>query len=323
MPTTTNSIPSMSLQLTPQVRMHLETTEHNAMHNLEAQTPSFWPSPDSIDTEYACTSESESSSCSYSEPWSEDDDNEDDDDNDEFVLCLTSRGARPLEPTSSLCPSLPRRFSFMPLEATEQTEESMPLTEPPPKDQQIQDFEPSPKTILFQNDYFAVYESTIAGWGAFAARDLKHGDKILVEQPLFIANSLSLFSEFEKLDEKARELALGLHANEMCKPGTPKLQAIWMANCFSTGVRDLAGLFVVASRFNHSCRPGDNVEYTFSDDSHSLEMIVKATTITAGQELTISYGTKRTPLDLYFRYGFRCRCGTCPGLPDDEEVDIW
>jgi hypothetical protein len=212
------------------------------------QPPQCWPSPDSIGTEYACTSESESSSCSYSEPWSEDDD--EDDDSDEytspnvqaimrlplltkslrFVLCLTSRGARPLEPTSSLCPPLPRRLSFMPLEATEEPEEPASLTKSTPEEQESQDVEPSPQAVLLQNDYFAVCESTIAGYGAFATKDLKYGDKILVEKPLFIANSLSLFREFGKLDENARELALALHANEMCKPGTPKLQAIWMAN---------------------------------------------------------------------------------------------
>lgn len=52
---------------------------------------------------------------------------------------------------------------------------------------------------------------------------------------------------------------------------------------FSTGIRDTAGLFPVASRFNHSCRPGDNVEYAFDPDKQTLEMVVKAESIRAGR----------------------------------------
>lgn len=37
----------------------------------------------------------------------------------------------------------------------------------------------------------------------------------------------------------------------------------------------------------------------------------------AGQELTISYGPNRTPEMLFYCYGFRCDCGSCPGLSDE------
>lgn len=40
--------------------------------------------------------------------------------------------------------------------------------------------------------------------------------------------------------------------------------------------------------------------------------------IIAGQELTISYGKNLSPQLLYLCYGFRCRCGYCSGLGDDE-----
>jgi hypothetical protein len=75
-----------------------------------------------------------------------------------------------------------------------------------------------------------VAQSRIAGWGAFAARDLKYGDRILVERPLLVADTNSLFKEFERLSPWQREVALGLHANSSVKPGTPRLQAVWMAN---------------------------------------------------------------------------------------------
>ncbi|KAI5457950.1 hypothetical protein BGZ63DRAFT_363367, partial [Mariannaea sp. PMI_226] len=92
---------------------------------------------------------------------------------------------------------------------------------------------------------------------------------------------------------------------------------------FSTGVGDTAGLFPIASRFNHSCHPKDNVEYNFNATSHTLEMRVKAQSIPAGEELTISYGMRRTPMDLYLRYGFQCHCGACPGLIDRDLFVAW
>lgn len=90
---------------------------------------------------------------------------------------------------------------------------------------------PSPTIdIIFENEHFAVKRSKIAGWGAFAARELKRGDRILVEKPLLTANSTTLFKEFDKLSQPLREIALGLHANSSCKPGTPQIKAIWTTN---------------------------------------------------------------------------------------------
>ncbi|KAK7413598.1 hypothetical protein QQX98_007533 [Neonectria punicea] len=284
----------------------------------------YWLSVSNITAESACTSESEEGFTSDLESWTDDED----DDSDESVLCLTSHGARPLDSNDSLRPPLPRRLSFKPLETVNEGE---PAGSEDAESSHIQgqvstqtvepDLESSP-TVIFENGFFNVSVSKIAGWGAFAARDLKFGDRILVEKPLFTADSSSLFKEFDKLDRGMREVALALHANDNCKPGTPKLQAIWTTNCFSTGWRDAAGLFPIASRFNHSCPPKDNIEYTFNNSNGSLEMMVKAPKIAAGEELTISYGNERTPLDLFLRYGFRCRCGACPGLLDNT-LDIW
>ncbi|KPM37422.1 hypothetical protein AK830_g9121 [Neonectria ditissima] len=284
----------------------------------------YWASVNSIVAESACTSESEEGFTSDLESWTDDEE----DDSDESVLCLTSHGARPLDSNDSLRPPLPRRLSFKPLETVEEGEPAGPENaEASHKEDQTRrqpvdsDLESSP-TVIFENRFFTVSESKIAGWGAFAAQDLKFGDVVLVEKPLFTADSSSLFKEFSKLDRDTREVALALHANDNCKPGTPKLQAIWTTNCFSTGWRDAAGLFPVASRFNHSCPPRDNIAYTFNASTGSLEMVVKAPAIVAGEELTISYGNERTPLDLFLRYGFRCCCGACPGLTDSG-LDIW
>ncbi|KAF4450504.1 set 5, partial [Fusarium albosuccineum] len=283
-------------------------------------------SPDSVITDYIGTSGSEPEFTSDSDFWTDD---EDDDTTEESVLCLTSRGARPLDSADILRPPLPRRLSFKPLESvTPPLRPSSPTREPlstPNTDEgplTPSAAGPSPGIVIFENDYFTVAQSTIAGWGAFATRDLKYGDRILQERPLILANANTLFKEFDKLSMPERELALGLHANSDCKLGTPRLQAVWTTNCFSTGIGSEAGLFPIASRFNHSCHPRNNVGYIYDHVEEALVMAVKAAFVPAGNELTICYGYQRTPRDLFYRFGFRCRCGACRGFAEDKEIDI-
>lgn len=194
------------------------------------------------------------------------------------------------------------------------------------------------KTCLsphYQNDCFTIARSETAGWGAFAAKTLRLGDVILREKPLMVADRSNLFDEFYKLETAAQQLALSLHANELAKPGTPLIQAIWVTNwyvvaaqsdtekaadlgqSFTVGGRQ-AGLFPVAARFNHACCPAHNVDYHFHHESGCLELVVKAHRVAAGEELRISYGMDRTAAELYMTYGFRCRCGACRGLSDAD-----
>ncbi|KAF9770692.1 hypothetical protein IL306_011707 [Fusarium sp. DS 682] len=181
---------------------------------------------------------------------------------------------------------------------------------------------PSPTTeVLFKNEYFIVKRSLIAGWGAFAAKELKFKDKILVERPLFTANNVTLYAEFDNLDRELQKIALSLHANSYCK--FQNIKAVWTTNCFSTGEHDEAGIFPIASRFNHSCHPSQNVEYHFNNIEEVLEMTVKADVIKEGEELTISYGVGLTPSELFYRYGFKCQCGGCPGWTEEDEKFMW
>lgn len=96
-------------------------------------------------------------------------------------------------------------------------------------------------------------------------------------------------------------------------------------NSFAT-VPGQEGLFSIAARFNHACHPADNITYTYDPSLSCLVMSVLAERIPAGEELTISYGSHK-PSTLYLWYGFRCRCGACPGMTDEEvrrlENSIW
>ncbi|KAL6920241.1 hypothetical protein ACHAPO_000898 [Fusarium lateritium] len=176
--------------------------------------------------------------------------------------------------------------------------------------------------VIFENEYFQVKRSPLAGWGAFAVRELKEGDQILVEKPLFTATNLTLFDGFASLTKPLRDVAYSLHANSNFKEGHPVELLIWKTNAFSTpnplsGNYDNAGLFPIASRFNHACEPINSVKWHYSDINDILEMTVQAESVQAGQELTISYDAL-SPVALYDRYGFQCSCGGCQGVSDQE-----
>ena len=77
-----------------------------------------------------------------------------------------------------------------------------------------------------------------------------------------------------------------------------------------------AGVFQVASRFNHSCAP--SVKWEYSVEEGGL-VFTADQDIEAGDELKITYG--KSPLRLFFTYGFRCTCGYCAGVPSDEDLE--
>lgn len=80
----------------------------------------------------------------------------------------------------------------------------------------------------------------------------------------------------------------------------------------------MAGLFPIAARFNHACRPSNNVRFEHDADQGCLRLVTVADTVHQGDELTISYGLDRLPYQLYRAYGFKCSCGACDGLSDDD-----
>lgn len=83
---------------------------------------------------------------------------------------------------------------------------------------------------MYGNEYFEIARSNVAGWGAFATRDLTKGDVILREIPLFVAETDKVFHEFYKLDENAKKVALSLHSHRLIKGGTPQILAVWQTN---------------------------------------------------------------------------------------------
>ena len=73
-------------------------------------------------------------------------------------------------------------------------------------------------------------------------------------------------------------------------------------------------IYETASRFNHACQPVRNVRYDIGRDA--ILTFTMRRTAKAGEELTISYGGD--PMNLYQNYGFRCQCGGCVPLTDED-----
>ncbi|RYP52758.1 hypothetical protein DL768_002187 [Monosporascus sp. mg162] len=167
----------------------------------------------------------------------------------------------------------------------------------------------------FSNRYFAIKRSDISGLGAFAQRDLKRGWTIHVERAVIEATEKTFYDELDKLTPDLKQAFSRLHAY-FETPNLDPNMAILRTNGFAnrTAYGDLS-IFLVASRFNNACRPRNNVEYYIDKARHSIVFKTR-TNIPAGTELTISYGAQ--PRTLLSKWGFRCMCGACQPLTDEE-----
>ncbi|KAI8283950.1 hypothetical protein K4K60_002333 [Colletotrichum sp. SAR11_57] len=158
------------------------------------------------------------------------------------------------------------------------------------------------RPIIFQNEFFEIRRSPVAGWGAFATRKLDKGDQILVEKALYHATYEDVESSVLNLNEHEQKVANDLHAH-FGRDGETKAQAVWNTNAFASKLpkdtvstrkkgsgacRDVAGLFPIAARFNHSCNP--KVGHRYDAEEEVLIFEVRAWVIEEGDELTISYG---------------------------------
>ncbi|KAJ0292575.1 hypothetical protein CBS470a_002676 [Colletotrichum nupharicola] len=184
------------------------------------------------------------------------------------------------------------------------------------------------RPIIFQNEFFEIRRSPVAGWGAFATRKLDKGDQILVEKALYHATYEDVESSVLNLHEHEQKVANDLHAH-FGRDGETKAQAVWNTNAFASKLpkdtvstrkkgsgacRDVAGLFPIAARFNHSCNP--KVGHRYDAEEEVLIFEVRAWVIEEGDELTISYG--KDPSVLYYKFGFNCGCGYCGGFDDSR-----
>ncbi|KAI1638981.1 hypothetical protein F4809DRAFT_658713 [Biscogniauxia mediterranea] len=197
----------------------------------------------------------------------------------------------------------------------------------------------------FRNDFFEVKESPLGGLGAFARRDLRAGEVVLVERALVVADQTTIYDALDALAPAQRGAFARLHAfvrtpNDLCDgrryatfrtnsfgiPGSaissPSSSSSSSSSSSTTSNRPSsstptasAALFLVASRFNHACHPRSNVEYWFDRARRSMAFAARCD-VPAAAELTITYS--RSPLELYGVWGFRCVCGACRPLSEAD-----
>ncbi|GJD04887.1 hypothetical protein ColKHC_13712 [Colletotrichum higginsianum] len=190
------------------------------------------------------------------------------------------------------------------------------------------------RSVIFANEFFEIRRSLDTGWGAFALKELHEGDQILVEKALYYSIHENVEKSVRGLSEKERAIANDMYAY-YSRDGETLEEAIWSTNSWVVLVvlmasetpklirhlddiskhrpgftQDVAGLFPVAGRFNHSCSP--KISYRFRPEHGALVFTVSDWIIRTGDELTISYG--KEPPVLYYKYGFSCECGYCAGF---------
>ncbi|KAL0465390.1 hypothetical protein QR685DRAFT_508115 [Neurospora intermedia] len=170
---------------------------------------------------------------------------------------------------------------------------------------------------------FQVRLSRYGGFGTFATRDLKMGEVILIEKPLLRTPRDGFYTEFLKLSKEDQAKFMQLYTppgeyTSLDGSDCNHIRAILKANSFAINPysSDIISVYNVTSRLNHACRSVANVLFDFDfPDPESITLTISKP-VKAGSELFISYGG--SPLSLYERYGFRCCCGGCEGVTDQD-----
>ncbi|KAF2005660.1 SET domain-containing protein [Amniculicola lignicola CBS 123094] len=191
------------------------------------------------------------------------------------------------------------------------------------------------------------------GFGCFAVKDLKRGNRILTDDPLLIVPVGEYYLKdveeaFQKLSPAEQALYFTLHSAHGQDPAKwpakvhpsvspmerlrileqhharigkePSLISIFQTNAMEHARG--AAIFPYAARFNHSCNP--NACFAWNN-AIQKETIHAAADIKAGEEITVSYGdikydrdTRRWTLK---HYGFECDCPACSG--DVTNLNSW
>jgi hypothetical protein len=178
---------------------------------------------------------------------------------------------------------------------------------------------------------FELQPSPGKGWGAFATRRIERGAMILRETPLFVIRKLcqdireeDVQLAFYQLTPHEKQQFLCLRDNSS-KSFTSMSKAL-AENSFAISINPLIpgvfGLFLLLSRFNHSCVPNAKVP----ECGEEIIAIFATKDIAAGEEITFCYDTIfecRTRLDRRQRLRFVCECKAClPGTAFQQLSDV-
>ncbi|OAL44501.1 SET domain-containing protein [Pyrenochaeta sp. DS3sAY3a] len=201
------------------------------------------------------------------------------------------------------------------------------------------------------NEYYEVRVSPGKGYGCFALKPIKRGTRILEEKALFkiykayytredVESAYSHLSPEQKaiystlasnhgqdpkqwpsqihhsVRPRERQRVEDQHEARIAKEAT--IMSIFQTNCME--MRQGTGLYVHASRFNHSCNP--NAAFSFNGNL-GMETVHIMHDVAEGEELTFSYcdmsHDKATRAWELKHYGFKCDCRAC--TEDERDVN--
>lgn len=168
---------------------------------------------------------------------------------------------------------------------------------------------------------YAIKPITGKGLGFVATSKISKGTRILLEVPLFkTQDSTEDISSAEIIilrsvksltkDQQRAFLALRNAQGHKCTP----VLGIAITNMLPLGGSNSGGLFLEASRINHSCQP--NAQHTWNDDLGHLT-VHALRDIEANREITISYisgislGYAERQHYLMNAFSFACACELC------------
>jgi hypothetical protein len=180
------------------------------------------------------------------------------------------------------------------------------------------------KAELNQIPVFKIADAADKGLGAFALQPLRRGDFILAESPLFTvrdrggigADHRAVSSTVDRLSPDKRQQYVSLkNSHDGSGNIRDPMIGIFQTNSFSMD-EDNTGIFVQASRFNHSCSP--NARYSWNREIKRFT-IYALCDIASGDEILVSYlqsrnvygSTRAARQARLARYGFTCTCVTC------------
>ncbi|OTA80955.1 hypothetical protein M434DRAFT_380657 [Hypoxylon sp. CO27-5] len=217
------------------------------------------------------------------------------------------------------------------------------------------------QNTIDDSEPFEVRESEGKGLGCFATRDIFAGNQILLEKCRLSCGNYAtraqtvddLVKNYKKLSQEEKNQYLSLYASNkwehvrdihhtLSEFGLPieekeeyaRLYLVYLGNCFAVddGVRDQDGTILVeardgiylkASRFNHSCDP--NVTYS-AMQIPGYWAATATRNIKKGTELCITYiplFPSREKRQRRLRgWGFTCRCTRCEGWDEDYDKDL-
>ncbi|XP_023330711.1 SET domain-containing protein 5 [Eurytemora carolleeae] len=178
--------------------------------------------------------------------------------------------------------------------------------------------------------YWKVMNISGKGKGVLARKDIKQGELIVADTPLFIVppdahsqnkNTLDNYLDcaVKNLNPLDRETFWNLADSKSIQGKTPR--GIYFTNCYSIGqgssTRFPTAMLPILSRINHSCRP--NSEFHWNPEQ-GYEELRASRCILEGEEITDCYldltaqgritQQERRSL-LKSGYGFDCNCEVC------------